>query len=231
MTKDKFGHIWNIIRDTADAIHNDTGRGDTEVAAKLIDLQKDAVYMRYEELSRSCKERHMAGFHDQYGRIPTLEKTRIVTEVKIDRHKIASCIACSLLRVRPMELAELKETTSNLSYYANEVLAFFVALSVMKSFTKKVLDIKQKKGKLENHEDDIDDSSLFGIDDGILERIVEEGYILPTRGTHDDYLLWQLIALADLGNFGDYVISLSCTLFLIEEYTIQSYQNFTQHKA
>jgi len=226
MTKDRFKKIWNIIKDTADAIHNDTGGNESEVAAKLNDSQMDAVYMRYEELNKLCKKKHMAVFHSQYGKIPGSEETT-KREKRIDRHKIASCIACSLLRMRPMKRAEPTESTSNLSYYANEVLAFFVALSVMKSFTKEVLDIK-RKSKIETDEADVEDSSLFEIDDGILERIVEEGYKFPSRGTHDDYLLWQLIAFADISDFGNYVISLSCTLFLIEEYTIQSYQNSIQ---
>ena len=220
MEKEKFDEVWNIINDTATAIQNETRGG-----AKFNASQKDTIYRHYQNLNKLCKQRHMAGFHESnhYGN-RVVETISTDKETLLDRHKVASCMACAIMRVRPMEITDIGNVATNLSHYANEVLAFFVALSIMKSFTNRVW-----KGQKEN-DINIDDSSLSKVDEGILKNIVENGYVFPQRHEEGVYLLWQLIALADVGDFTEYVISLSCTLFLIEEYTILSH-NSTQQTA
>ncbi|MCL2362318.1 MAG: hypothetical protein FWC73_10965 [Defluviitaleaceae bacterium] len=218
MTKETFDDIWNIIKDTADAIQNDTNG-----MAKFDNHQKSTVFHHYEYLNALSKNRHMAKSRNGI----LCEKRDVVArteeEIRLDRHKVSSCIACALLRVHPMEVIPNNEAKTNLSYYANEVLAFFVALSVMRSFTNKVLT-SLRSGNSNEHKK-ARESTLAEVSTNTLEKIITDGYVFPRRGEHDDYLLWQLIALSDINDFDDYVISLSCTLFLIEEYSIKFYQN------
>ena len=210
MTKGKFNEIWNIISDTAIAIENDTnGR------AKFNITHKDVIHQHYEKLNALCKLHHMSKIRECPDGV---SKTRHSEDFTLDRHKVASCMACALLRLRPIDVDSEVYDGTNLTYYANELLAFFVALSIMKSFTNRLLERK-------DNPDDLGDSTLSSVDTAILQGIVDDGYVFPDRGNHNDYLLWQLIALSNIGDFSDYVISFSCTLFLIEEYTIALYSS------
>lgn len=136
---------------------------------------------------------------------------------RIDRHKVAACMACALLRVSPIRTKQSEEA-ERLLFYSNETLAFLVALSIMKSFTKAVLD---SAGKAD--EDGYDKSALGKYNEESLRGIVDNGYKFPA-GLHDNYLSWQLMALSDIENYKDFILSLSCTLFLIEEYSIMCYE-------
>jgi hypothetical protein len=215
MKDETFDKIWNIICDTAMAIENDTNkRAHFRPVPK--DELKGEIKRRYEEFRGLCKERHMLRRNDN-----TLIDNG--DDRRIDRHKVAACFACALLHTSPLNQEKDKEATK-LLYYANETLAFLVALSIMKSFTNAVVELRESKNsKNSSYEDGVDMSALSRYDSGLLMRIVEDGYRFP-EGPHNDFLLWQLMALSDINNYSEFILSLSCTLFLIEGFSIEYYK-------
>lgn len=200
MNIETYDNIWNIIKDTAIAINNDISSTKIEFS----EFQKDEIYRRYSEFRDSLKIKHMGGL-----------------EARIDRHKVAACMGCAIMQAKPMQI-KVKETDIRLAYFANECLSFFTALSIMRAFTKTVLEKKINESK--EIEDGLDSSTLANIPNNILNKIIEDGYIFP-KGKNNDYLLWQLMALNDVSDFRDYSLCLSNTLFIIEEYSILFYDN------
>jgi len=202
MERDTYDKIWNIITDTAISLKNDAKKSNVI----FIDIQRDEIYNRYQEFRDFIKEKHM-------------EKSAF----RIDRHKVAACMACAIMQVRPMNISRKDPVASDmrLAHFANECLAFFTALSIMKAFTKTVLEI-EKAGADAPESDGVDISSLSKVPIPVLEKIVSEGYVFP-NGKYDDYLIWQLTAFSDIHAFKDYILSLSCMLFFIESYTMGTY--------
>jgi hypothetical protein len=209
MTADTFDRLWGTICNTAASIENDTGG-----RAAFQPSKKDDVYFNYNKFSRLCRHRHM----DSGGK-----KLRKVAKdsPRIDRHKVASCVACAILQVRPMDIRR-DEETARLAHFANETLAFLVALSVMKSFTKTIIEIKEGDARYKN-DDGVDVSALSRTKTRVLQRIVDDGYVFPRIG-NSDYLLWQIMAMSDIRLLDDYILSLSCILFLIEAHSLCSYE-------
>ncbi|MBF0138180.1 MAG: hypothetical protein H7833_15160 [Magnetococcus sp. DMHC-1] len=53
---------------------------------------------------------------------------------KMDRHKIAACVAAAILHVRVLKRSNILDKGSPRAHFANEILAFYCALNTLASF-------------------------------------------------------------------------------------------------
>ena len=190
MTEKKFDQLWIQISNAAQDIIN---KCDGEVVFN--EKKKQYISFEYDRLRKRCKEMHMlfdTSSTDDISKKPP----------RIDRHKVAACIAGAILNAKPFESnAEIDNNEhKRIVYLANETLALFSALAIVTSFIR---DDKDNTMKL--------DTELKNI-------FLKNGFIFPTP-LHSDYLPWLLFLLRDnLGNEFN-VLAFSNILYLIETYT------------
>lgn len=190
MTEKKFGELWIQIGNAAQDIVN-TCDGDVI----FNENKKQYIAFEYDRLRKRCKEMHMLFNASSTGGI-SKESPRI------DRHKVAACIAGAILNAKPFESdAEVDNNDhKRIVYLANETLALFSALAIVQSFIR----------------DDKDNT--MELDPELKNIFLTKGFSFPTP-LHSDYLPWLLFLLRDnLGNEFN-VLAFSNILYLIETYT------------
>ena len=80
--------------------------------------------------------------YDKYLYYRRTHKKRVSQDKIMDRHKIASCFALSILHVKPLPQIEisnsqLKDKTKVIQYFSNELLSVELAQNIMKIFLAK----------------------------------------------------------------------------------------------
>ena len=119
---------------------------------------------------------------------------------RIDRHKIASVMLCSIIINKPFELKilPLKQEVKSSSLLANETLGLHAALAIVWSFLLEDANEKSDKIKFE---------------------IFEKGFLFP-ECQHDDYPthFYKMLYYAKYNQHYD-IFAFSHILFLIEAYT------------
>lgn len=188
MTTGKFSELWVQIGNAAQDIVN-ACESHKNVSFNV--QKRDYVEYEYEKYKRFCKDRHMLS--PDSGKIDSM---------RIDRHKVASCIAGAILSTKPLECKELddNEYHPRILYLANETLAFFSSLAIIKSFIRS------------------DTENKAGLDTELKESFMQTGFIFP-QPTYDDYLPWILYLLQESSIIGFNVLSFSNILYLLETYT------------
>lgn len=142
-----------------------------------------------------------------YDKLNLLAKKEVVGQdtQRIDRHKIAACIALSVLILKPIKNMDTTLTGQrNLYYLCNEVLAIFLSIYTLKMFVIK--------------EDSIKDPIKYSIKD--------KGFVFP-ENPGNNYVLWLASSLSKVNKINDvvYLSLLSNIFFLLENYTIEKYIN------
>ena len=185
MTKKKFDDLWAQIGNAAQDIENMYPK---EIIFNS--QKKDYIEFEYKKFKSFCKEKHM------------ITPSESDETMKIDRHKVASCIAGAILSTKPLECVELEKEVSapRILYLVNETLAFFSALAIVKSFIR------------------ADTLNKAKLDSELKEEFLKRGFIFP-QPAHDDYLPWVLYLLQEGSKIGFNVLSFSNILYLLETYT------------
>lgn len=185
MTREKFAELWEQVGNAAQDIVNTYPK-----VIAFNSQKKDYIEYEYEKFKSFCKEKHM------------ISPSESEESLRIDRHKVASCIAGAILSTKPLEYVEQKngESMPRILYLANETLAFFSALAIVKSFIR------------------ADTSNKAKLDSELKKVFLKEGFIFPTPA-HDDYLPWVLYLLQEGSKIGFNVLSFSNILYLLETYT------------
>lgn len=189
MTDRKFDELWMQISNVAKDIENTCNDG------TFFDAEKKAyIYYEYNKFRNLNKQSHLSA-----------TPGTMIDDIRMDRHKVASCIAGAILSTHPMGFKDnplrAGETPRvRMSYLANETLALFSALAIVKSFIRSTPD------------------NELSFDPTLKERFLKEGYIFPVP-KHDDYLPWLLYLLRESSIIGFNVLSFSNILYLLECYT------------
>lgn len=128
------------------------------------------------------------------------------SESRIDRHKVAACIGYAIICTKPFEIDDHDEMEFR-EVFANELLAVYSSLSVLKSFI------------LSAAEENLDDS----VNKKLIE-IFNDKFIFP-KPKHEDYVeyLVKNIYHSRKSQCFD-TLTFSNLLYMIEEYTIKSYE-------
>lgn len=131
--------------------------------------------------------------------------------VKLDRHKIAACMAKAIVLERPIcKVIEDDYTGKETNFLiANEALAFSVALSIIKAYIKL---------KLENQDDN------FMKREGAYKKICEMDFTFPNTIMNVDYktsVCWAWHHNIVNGHFD--VLGTANLLFMIENYSVEAY--------
>jgi len=143
---------------------------------------KEKIWLTYEDY----KNKVHTYMHDPQGRI--------------DRHKVASVMLCSVIINRPFELKLLpsKSVLKSTSFLANEILGLHAALAIVWSFLMEDANNNSNAAKIE---------------------IFKDGFVFP-ECQHDDYPthLYKMLYYAKFNEKYD-IFAFSHILFLIEAYT------------
>ena len=182
MTEKKFEELWVQIRNTALDIVNECNDG-----TSFNNKKRNSVEYEYNRLREICKKKHMRSEPDS---------------PRLDRHKVASCIAGAILRVNPLEYYPSKGYCDRikLSFLANEALSLFSALAIVKSFIRS------------------DVTNEIKLPTEYKEIFLKNGFLFP-EPRYDEYIPWLLYLLQDSSTVEFNVLSFSNILFLIETYT------------
>lgn len=122
---------------------------------------------------------------------------------RIDRHKVGAAMARAILHVQPLILVapfdERDKTIKNTGHFANEILAFHVALSIVQSF------ILTKANRS---------------NDATTTEVFKDGFVFPPA-QHESYDMHTCKALhyAKIEGRSDLFIFANL-LFMIESYTL-----------
>lgn len=191
MDKIKFDELWERIRLIAHEIKN-TCQDGTEV----VESKKDELREEYNLLRIGAGKVHL---RDSVNIEFSVESTRM------DRHKVASCMAGAILKVGILSQPKNIDPKGRkmISYFANETLAAFSGLAIVKAFIR------------------ADKNNEIGYSNEILEKkdkFLEEGFIFPSP-TQDDFLPWLIYAFSDSKNTKYNVMAFSNIFYLLEAYT------------
>lgn len=187
MTEAKFSELWEQIGNSAQDIINTCADGTVMCFDK-----KERLQFEYEKLKEVCKKNHL---------MPAIGRNNDTPTPRMDRHKVASCIAGAIIKTRLLERKTFSvNEQKRISHLANETLALFSALAIVKSFI--CSDVENE----------------LNIDATLKNDFAAQGFIFPTP-RHDDYLPWLLFLLQESNTIGFNVLSFSNILYLIEEYT------------
>lgn len=192
MTSEKFNELWIQIGNAAQDIVNTCNDG-TQFNQK----KKEYISFEYDKFRRFCKERHLRSAHVDI----TANDVKEPEISRIDRHKIGACIAGAILSAKPLEYTGSDVGRKRISYLANETLALFSALAIVKSFIRS------------------DKESLIQFPGAIKEDFLSYGFKFP-QPQYDEYLPWLLYLLQESTEIGFNVLSFSNILYLLEVYTI-----------
>ncbi len=191
MTDEKFCTLWNQVGNIAQDIVNSC-QGKVQ-----FDKEKKS-YMQYEydKLRNHCR------FYLSENTSSSQESIDDGNPL-LDRHKVASCVAGAILSTRPMNAdIDTQKSNFNLLYFANESLALFSALGIVKAFIR------------------ADTNNIMKLDLNLKSAFLESGFLFP-EPVHSDYLPWLLFLLRESSKIGYNVLSFSNILFLLETYTFQ----------
>lgn len=133
--------------------------------------------------------------------------------IKLDRHKISACMAKAIVLDRPVcKKIETDYTGSEEDFViANEVLAFSVAMAILKAYIKL---------KLENKDAD------FISRENEYTKIYESDFVFPNTIVSVDYatsVCWAWHHNIINGHFD--VLGTANLLFMIENYSVEAYRN------
>lgn len=191
MTTEKFSDLWKQIGNIAEDIENSC-----QGAVHFNEEKKTYIQYEYDKFRTHCKQ-HLRNTQYQIA----LKKQSNQEEPLLDRHKVASCIAGAILSTRPMEVCPTADKSQyNLLYFANESLALFSALGIVKSFIRS------------------DSSNVIELDSELKEAFLKDGFLFPNP-VHSDYLPWLLFILQECSQIGFNVLSFSNILYLLETHT------------
>lgn len=131
--------------------------------------------------------------------------------VRLDRHKIAACLAKAIVVVRPIgkTLDDGYTGTEDEFPLANEALAFSVSLSILRAF----IELKLKNKALES-----------GLRKDACQKICDSDFIFPDTIIGVDYsvsVCWAWHHNITNGNFD--VLGTANLFFMIENYSIEAY--------
>lgn len=192
MTEPKFNELWTQIGNVATDIVNTCNDG-----SHFNEKKKEYIRYEYEKLRDECKAKHLGA-----SKLATNEET----DIRLDRHKVAACIAGAILSASPIEGPNIRQGSSyKVSYFANETLALFAALGIVKSFIRS------------------DKENVIELDLKTKEVFLKRGFCFP-KPTRDDYLHWLLFMLQESTNIGFNVLSFSNILYLLEIHSMSQYK-------
>lgn len=191
MTDEKFSDLWKHIGNIAQDIEISCN-GEVHFDEK----KKSYIRYEYDKFRNHCKQ-HLKGVHP-----PKREPVSSDEESPLlDRHKVASCIAGAILSTQPMEIClTTSESKYKLSYFANESLALFSALGIVKSFIRS------------------DNQNVLELDLDLKNDFLKTGFLFPSP-VRSDYLPWLLFILQECSQIGFNALSFSNILYLLETYT------------
>lgn len=191
MTTEKFGDLWKQIGNIAQDIENSCQGG-----VHFDEEKKTYIQYEYDTFRDHCKQ-HLKD--TQYQK--DLKKQLNQEDPLLDRHKVASCIAGAILRAQPMKISPTADKNRyNLLYFANESLALFSALGIVKSFIRS------------------DSDNVMNLNQELKNDFLEKGFLFP-KPVHGDYLPWLLFILQECSQIGFNVLSFSNILYLLETHT------------
>lgn len=176
MTRAKFTEIWDkIIKPKVEEVQNSPHVN----LNYRISLLKEKIFERYHQLN------------------PIIHTYLPDPSGRIDRHKIASAFIQVIMELKPFSIDIGDEERLAVKYrLVNEILAFYVGISIVYSFIMEDADSNRK--------------------------IFEKGFLFP-KCPHGDYLMYiyenLYYAFSINENFD--LFTFANLLFLIEEYTIE----------
>lgn len=192
MTELKFEELWTQIGNVATDIVNTCNDG-----SRFNEKKKEYIRYEYEKIRDECKTKHLGASN-----LTPAEKA----EIRLDRHKVAACIAGAILSASPIEAPNIRQGNSyKVSYFANETLALFAALGIVKSFIRS------------------DKDNVIELDPKAKALFLKYGFRFP-EPTQDDYIPWLLFMLQESANIGFNVLSFSNILYLLETHSISQYK-------
>lgn len=187
MDKIKFSELWEQVRNIAEDIENSCKH-----EVRFDEEKKTFVEYEYDNFRKRCKEHLVKG---------TQAPKDIDEPPRLDRHKVAACIAGAILNARPLDTHfSSEEGHCNLSYFCNEALALFSALGIIISFIRS------------------DSQNKIQLDVALKEDFLNRGFLFPSP-VHGTYLPWLLFVLQESSQIGFNVLSFSNILYLLETYT------------
>lgn len=193
MDKIKFSELWEQVRNIAEDIENSCKH---EVSFN--EEKKTFVEYEYDNFRKSCKAHLVKGTQ-----VPKdIDESNVSMSPRLDRHKVAACIAGAILKARPLDAhLSSQEGHCNLSYFCNEALALFSALGIIISFIRS------------------DSQNKIQLDVALKEDFLNRGFLFPSP-VHGTYLPWLLFVLQESSQIGFNVLSFSNILYLLEIYTL-----------
>lgn len=191
MTTEKFSELWKQIGNIAQDIENSC-KGEV----RFNEGKKLYIQYEYDKFRNYCKQ-HLKNTQYQ----EDLKKQSNQEDLLLDRHKVAACIAGAILSTQPMEICLTNNKSQyNLLYFANESLALFSALGIIKSFVR------------------ADSANVMEFDLELKQDFLQRGFLFPNP-VHSDYLPWLLFVLQECSQIGFNVLSFSNILYLLETHT------------
>ncbi|MCM1049648.1 MAG: hypothetical protein NC433_14625 [Clostridiales bacterium] len=191
MNKQEFSKLWEeCIEPTFTAL----AKEDTSLYIRS--GSSDSLCRLYNDIKNSTKKIYMRNFGDI---------------VKLDRHKIAACMAKAILLERPIckRLEEDYAGTEVNFVIANEVLAFLVSTAILKAYIKLKLQNEDNNGRKKAY-----------------RKICESDFIFPQTIMQVDYrtsVCWAWHHNIINGYFD--VLGTANLFFMIENYSIEVYSN------
>lgn len=164
------------------------------------------LYIRDGSADSLCRS-----YNDIKNSIKRLYMKKGEANIKLDRHKIASCMAKAILLDRPI----CKKVSDNYTgkeselAIANEVLAFSVTISIMKAY----IELNLEKG-----------NSQFKEHDKEYKKICENGFVFPNTIMEVDYMTSVCWAWHhNIINEHFDILGTANLLFMIENYSLAVY--------
>lgn len=189
MNKQEFKKIWDdCIELTFEKLY------EADHSLYIRDGSFDSLCRRYNDIKNRTKRMFMKSSDDM---------------IRLDRHKIAACMAKAIVLDRPIckKVEEDYTGTETDFVIANEALAFLVATSILKAYIKIRLE-----------------SNEFTTYEAAYRQICENDFSFPDTIMHVDYktsVCWAWHHNIIEGHFD--VLGTANLLFMIENYSIQVY--------
>lgn len=189
MNKQEFSKLW---KECIEPTFEELAKEDTSLYIRNGSF--DSLCRLYNDIKNSTKKVYMENSGDT---------------VKLDRHKIAACMAKAIVLERPVckRVEENYVGTETDFVIANEVLAFLVSIAILKAY------IKLKLQKEENSGCEV-----------AYRKICESDFVFPQTIMHVDYrtsVCWAWHHNIVNGYFD--VLGTANLFFMIENYSIVAY--------
>lgn len=174
---------------------------------EVLQKQDSAIYIRNGSFDSLCR---------CYNDIKNSTKRLFMksgTDGKLDRHKIAACLAKAIVTEKPIskEVVDGYTGTEEVFLLANEALAFAVSLSILRAYIE--LKLKNRESEFVYRED-------------AYRKICEQDFIFPNTIMGVDYevsVCWAWHHNIINGNFD--VLGTANLFFMIENYAVEAYSN------